>query len=34
MNELLEGIVDFVDITGDSWIANHKHFLSLLWFMG
>ena len=30
MNELLEGVVDFVDITGDSWIANHKHFLSVV----
>ena len=30
MNELLEGVVDFVDITSDSWTANHQHFLSLL----
>ena len=26
-NELLEGFVDFVGITGDSWTTNHKHFL-------
>ena len=31
MNELLEGVfVDFVDIAGDSWTANHQHFLSLV----
>ena len=30
MNELLEDVVDFVDITGDSWTANHQHFLSVV----
>ena len=23
-------LVDFVDITGDSWTANHQHFLSVV----
>ena len=29
MNELLEG-VNFVDITSDTWTANHQHFLSVV----
>ena len=29
MNEPLEGVVYFVDITSDSWTANHQHFLSV-----
>ena len=29
MNELLEG-VNFVSVTGDSWTANHQHFLSVV----
>ena len=27
MNELLEGVVGFVDIAGDSWATNYQHFL-------
>ena len=30
MNELLEGDVTFVNITGYSWTANHQHFLSIV----
>ena len=26
----LKGVVDFVNITGDSWTANHQHFLSVV----
>ena len=33
MNELLEGVVGFVGITGDSWTDNHQHFLSVVWLM-
>ena len=30
MNELLEGVVAFVNIAGDSWAANRQHFLSVV----
>ena len=31
MNELLERVVvDFVNITSDSWTTNHQHFLSVV----